>query len=60
MADGRVVPAPPVAQLEPGWFRATARGLERVPDADAEAEVAAGGGHDLAHVAHGHEEVPLW
>ena len=59
MADGRVAAAS-VAPLEPGWYRATACGLERVPGADAEAEVAAGGGHDLAHVAHGHEEVPLW
>ena len=35
---------------EPGWYRLTGHGWERVDDHDAEAEVAAGGGYDLVHV----------
>jgi hypothetical protein len=35
---------------EPGWYRLTEAGWDRVDDATAEAEVAAGGGWDLVHV----------
>lgn len=35
---------------EPGWYRLTGRGWEAVDDDQAEAEVGAGGGHDLVHV----------
>jgi hypothetical protein len=44
--------ADPVSQpvREPGWYRLAERGWERVPDAEAEAELAAGG-WDLVHVA---------
>ena len=35
---------------EPGWYRLTDHGWERVDDADAEAEIIAGGGFDLVHV----------
>ena len=35
---------------EPGWYRLTGHGWEHVGDEVAEAECAAGGGHDLVHV----------
>jgi hypothetical protein len=35
---------------EPGWYRLTDCGWERVDDTMAEAETAAGGGFDLVHV----------
>ena len=35
---------------EPGWYRLTDHGWEPVDDGRAEAECAAGGGHDLMHV----------
>ena len=35
---------------EPGWWRLTEAGWERVDDTLAEVEVAAGGGWDLVHV----------
>jgi len=35
---------------EPGWWRLTEQGWDRVDDAMADAEVAAGGGWDLVHV----------
>ena len=35
---------------EPGWYRLTGHGWEHVDDADAEAEITAGGGFDLVHV----------
>ena len=35
---------------EPGWYRLTEAGWERVDDTMAEAETAAGGGWDLVHV----------
>ncbi len=35
---------------EPGWYRLTEAGWERVDDTTAEAECAAGGGRDLVHV----------
>lgn len=52
--------------LEPGWYRLTQRdgrnSWERVPDADAETEVAAGGGWDLVRVdtMAAEAEVPLF
>ena len=47
---------------EDGWYRTTGHGWERVPDADAEAEVDAGGGWDLVRFRNtiSGEEVPLF
>lgn len=45
---------------EPGWYRITAKGWERVSDTDAELEEMAGGGWDLVKVEFAFEEVPLW
>jgi hypothetical protein len=42
--------ATPDLPAEPGWYRLTAGGWEPVPDDQAEAEAAAGGGWDLMHV----------
>jgi len=35
---------------EPGWYRLTEHGWDRVDAAAAEAEIAAGGGWDLLHI----------
>ena len=35
---------------EPGWYRLTEHGSDRVDAAAAEAEIAAGGGWDLLHI----------
>ena len=47
---------------EPGWWRLTPQGWQHVPDHEAEAEVADGGGWDLVHVEvqPAAEEIPLF
>ena len=54
-------PETPVTKAtQPGWYRCGKAGWTRVDDVQAEAEVLAGQGYDLVHVAIDHEEEPLW
>jgi len=46
--------------LDPGWYRLGDHGWERVADADAEAEIGAGGGWDLIHVSTVPVQAPLF
>jgi hypothetical protein len=56
-----VTDTPPVATItDPGWYRAVKGGWQRVPDDEAETEVAEGRGHDLVHADFARQEEQLW